>query len=156
MVAENREEMFMQTIASAPVDAIRRNTSSNAPGGGAAVSGRTADEAHRDQNSAGDRSFRSTNSSSPKRIVSGTISIPKPVTSAAGRSQALSVTILTPVMTAPPGCSSRRRRRRDLDDHVVPAFRPTEPSQEVRPRLLGNGHVYHPGGVDGEEVEVDV
>ena len=85
-------------MPSAPAFAAARNTSSNAPGGGAAVSGRTGDETQRDQNSFGDRSTRSTNSSFPNRIVNGTMSMPSSVASSAGRSQELSVTTRTPAM----------------------------------------------------------
>src|SRR4051794_39951987 len=50
-VAERAEERLMQTTPSAPSVAAWRKASSNAPGEGAAVSGRTADDAQRDQNS---------------------------------------------------------------------------------------------------------
>src|SRR5207244_11847292 len=96
MVADSLLERLMHTIPSAPAAAAERKTSSNAPGGGAAVSGRTGDDEHRAQNSLGDKSRRSTNSSFPKRMLSGTMSMPSSVASSAGRSQELSVTTRTP------------------------------------------------------------
>jgi hypothetical protein len=44
MVADRPEDRLMQTMASAPRSAWRRNAASNAPGDGAAVSGSSLDD----------------------------------------------------------------------------------------------------------------
>ena len=76
MVADSFEERLMHTMPSAPSPASRRKAVSNAPAEGAAVSGSFGALSNRRQNSAAVSSLRSTSSSLPKRIVSGTISIP--------------------------------------------------------------------------------
>ena len=98
----------MHTIAVGAGGRKARKRSSNAPGDGAAVSGSTGEVATLRQNSSLESSTRSTNSSSPKRIVSGTISMPSASARACGRSQALSVTMRT--ATRPPGTTTVVRR----------------------------------------------
>ena len=88
MVAESFDERLMHTMPSAPSAASPRNADSNAPAEGAAVSGSIGELSSRRQNSAVLSSLRSTSSSLPKRIVSGTISIPSCSTSSSGKSHA--------------------------------------------------------------------
>ncbi len=76
MVADNFEERLMQMMPSASSSARARNAVSKAPADGAAVSGSFGALASRRQNSVALSSLRSISSSVPKRIVSGTISIP--------------------------------------------------------------------------------
>lgn len=95
IVAESPPLRLITTMPVAPSAMSARYSCSNNPGGGAAVSGRTADAADLAQNSFTVRSRRSMNSSAPKRMESGTMMMPNSSASAWGRSQALSVTIRT-------------------------------------------------------------
>ena len=90
----------MHTMPVAPLACSSRNFFSKAPADGAAVSGRSLECSRRCQNSSVLSSSRSTSSSSPKRMVSGTISMRSASTSGCGRSQLLSVT--TRILTRAP------------------------------------------------------
>ena len=92
IVAERCDERLMHTMPVAPRACSSRNLASNAPADGAAVSGSSLECSSRCQNSSVLSSTRSTSSSSPKRMVSGTISMRSASTSGCGRSQLLSVT----------------------------------------------------------------
>ena len=76
---------------------------------GAAVDGSSGDAAQRAQNSAVVSCSRSTSSSSPKRMLSGTISMPHVPARSSGRSQELSVTTPMAVDAVGEGCASRVR-----------------------------------------------
>ena len=76
-VADSAPDKVIATMWSEPAAARRRYACSNRPGDGAAVEGSVGDALQRAQNSAMDSSSRSTSSSSPKRIDSGTTSIPR-------------------------------------------------------------------------------
>ena len=107
MVAESLDDRLMQMMPVAPSAIRRRNAASKAPADGADVSGSTSESARRRQNSSVLSSLRSTSSSLPKRMVSGTTSMPSRSIRSSGRSQALSVTTRTPM--APPGRSATLR-----------------------------------------------
>ena len=111
--------------------------------------GSVGDAAHRAQNSAVVSSSRSTSSSSPKRIVSGTISMPSRCTTSSGRSQALSVTMPTCPLTSGKlvlswrlsGDRAVRGDRRGRQARVPPPHRetPVAPGPTRRPRRRGHG-----------------
>src|SRR5436190_19325165 len=97
IVPDRCDDRLMHTMPVAPRSIRWRKRASNAPGDGAAVSGRPSKCSTRSQNSAVVSSSWSTNSSDPHRIVSGTTSMTNASTRCAGRSHALSVTTLMPM-----------------------------------------------------------
>src|SRR5581483_11392617 len=111
MVADSFEDRLTQTTLSAPSDRMASKASWNWPGEGAAVDGRPSVSEHRAQNSLVDSSVRSISSSSPKRMRKGTRPTPSSVRVASGRSQAVSVTTLTPATLSRPPISLAIRGR---------------------------------------------
>ena len=112
----DRATTTMPVAPSAAQPAVRRLEQ---PGRRCRGLGQDRRAAQRRQNSSGVRSRRSTNSSSPKRMVSGTISIPSSRAVSSGRSQALSVTMR--MVTSAEATRPRHRRRDGPAESRAPA-----------------------------------